>query len=76
MIFNEILISQDFFTKTNVTRKRSVVGNPRLSQKNIFIFYMLFIKKSNVINIFYQFHITQNRHNSNININNNNKKKY
>ena len=26
MIFNEILIPQDSFTETNVTRKRSVVG--------------------------------------------------
>ena len=26
MIFNEILIPQDSFTETNVTRKRSIVG--------------------------------------------------
>ena len=33
MVFNEILIPQDSFTETNVTRKRSIVENPRLSQK-------------------------------------------
>ena len=27
MVFNEILIPQDSFTETNVTRKRSVVEN-------------------------------------------------
>ena len=32
MVFNEILIPQDSFTKTNVTRKRSIVGNWHLSQ--------------------------------------------
>ena len=36
MVFNEILIPQDPFTETNVTRKRSVVGNPHLSQKYLF----------------------------------------
>ena len=50
MVFNEILIPQDPFMETNVTRKRSVVGNPRLSQKNIFLFfYMLFIKKNQML---------------------------
>ena len=34
MVFNEIIIPQDSFTETNVTRKKSVVGNPRLFQKN------------------------------------------
>ena len=39
MVFNEILILQDLLTKTNETRKRSVVGNLPLSRKNInFIF--------------------------------------
>ena len=40
MVFNEILIPQDPFTETNVTRKRSVVGDSHLSQKKIFISYM------------------------------------
>ena len=35
MIFNEILISQDSFTETNVTRKRSIVGNSYLYSKVI-----------------------------------------
>ena len=35
MVFNEILIPQDFFTETNVTRKRSVVGNSYLYSKVI-----------------------------------------
>ena len=39
MIFNGILIPQDSFTETNVTRKRSVVGDSHSSQK-IFISYM------------------------------------
>ena len=39
MVFNEILIPQDLFTETNVTRKRSVVGNPHLSQKNIYFIF-------------------------------------
>ena len=44
MVFNEILIPQDSFTETNVTRKRSVVGNSHLSQKNIyFIFYKILV---------------------------------
>ena len=38
MVFNEILIPQDPFTETNVTRKRSVVENLRLSKKQILIF--------------------------------------
>ena len=38
MVFNEILMPQDPFTKTNVTRKRSVVENLRLSKKQILIF--------------------------------------
>ena len=38
MVFNEILIPQDPFTETNVTRKRSIVGDSHLSQK-IFISY-------------------------------------
>ena len=37
MIFNEILIPQDSFTETNVTRKRSVVGNSQLHSQNHFI---------------------------------------
>ena len=40
MVFNEILIPQDPFTKTNVTRKKSVVGDSHSSQKKIFISYM------------------------------------
>ena len=42
MVFNEILIPQDSFTETNVTHKRSVVGNPHLSQK---IIYFIFHKR-------------------------------
>ena len=38
MVFNEILIPQDPFTETNVTRKRSVVENLQLSPKIIFLF--------------------------------------
>ena len=33
MIFNEILIPQDPFTKTNVTRKKSIVGSFQLFSK-------------------------------------------
>ena len=40
MIFNEILIPQDSFTETNVTRKRSIVGNPHLPKKNQFYFFV------------------------------------
>ena len=39
MVFNEILIPQDSFTETNVTRKRSVVENPHLSQKIFILFF-------------------------------------
>ena len=35
MVFNEILILQDPFTETNVTRKRSVVGNSNVKSENI-----------------------------------------
>ena len=38
MIFNEILIPQDSFTETNVTRKKSVVENPYSSQKMLILF--------------------------------------
>ena len=43
MVFNEILIPQDPFTETNVTRKRSVVENSH--------FYLERIKKLISINI-------------------------
>ena len=33
MVFNEILIPQDSFTETNVTRKRSVVGDSHFIKK-------------------------------------------
>ena len=36
MVFNEILIPQDPFTETNVTRKRSVVGESHLSKKYLY----------------------------------------
>ena len=39
MVFNEILTPQDPFTETNVTRKRSVVGDSHSSQTNIYIIY-------------------------------------
>ena len=48
MIFNEILIPQDSFTETNVTRKKSIVGNSQLHSQNhfiqnfIFCFYFIF----------------------------------
>ena len=48
MIFNEILIPQDSFTETNVTRKRSIVGNSQLHSQHhfiqnfIFCFYIIF----------------------------------
>ena len=42
MVFNEILIPQDFFTKTNVTRKRSVVEDFYLSSKNTFVIFKTF----------------------------------
>ena len=35
MVFNEILTPQDSFTETNVTRKKSVVGNSYLYSKVI-----------------------------------------
>ena len=49
MVFNEILISQDSFTETNVTRKRSIVENSWLHSKIVLFetlhlitcFYML-----------------------------------
>ena len=50
MIFNEILVPQDSFTETNVTRKRSVVGNSQLHSQNhfyskfhIFAFILFFV---------------------------------
>ena len=42
MVFNEILTPQDFFTETNVTRKRSVVRNPHLFRKKILILILFF----------------------------------
>ena len=39
MIFNEILIPQDSFTETNVTRKRSVVGNSYHLKKTLISFF-------------------------------------
>ena len=42
MVFNKILIPQDSFTETNVTRKRSVVGNFYLSSKNTFVIFKTF----------------------------------
>ena len=47
MVFNEILIPQDPFTETNVTRKRSVVGDSHLSKK-IFVSYMYVFKKTKI----------------------------
>ena len=47
MVFNEILIPQDPFTETNVTRKRSIVGNSYLSQKNIFYSFTCYLYKKN-----------------------------
>ena len=52
MAFNEILIPQDSFTETNVTRKRSVVGIHNFIPKSfkiphfvlIFFFYPKTIK--------------------------------
>ena len=37
MVFNEILIPQDSFTETNVTRKRSIVGIRDYISKTNFI---------------------------------------
>ena len=51
MIFNEILIPQDSFTETNVTRKRSVVGNLNhffKVTKKIFVSYMYAFKTTKV----------------------------
>ena len=39
MVFNEILIPQDSFMETNVTRKRSVVGNSHSSQTNLILLF-------------------------------------
>ena len=47
MIFNEILIPQDSFTETNVTRKRFVVG------KFITILPRLFHSKALQLNTFF-----------------------
>ena len=44
MIFNEILIPQDSFTKTNVTRKRFIVENsyqPQIGSNYLKIYLML-----------------------------------
>ena len=44
MVFNEILIPQDSFTETNVTRKKSIVGKfPFIKDHNEKIY---FLKKS------------------------------
>ena len=43
MIFNEILIPQDSFTETNVTRKRSIVENSQLHSQNHFIQNFIFL---------------------------------
>ena len=43
MIFNETLIPQDSFTETNVTRKRSVVGNSYFIPKLIYYKFTFFI---------------------------------
>ena len=45
MVFNEILIPQDSFTETNVTRKRSVIGNSHLSRikKNSILSHLIVI---------------------------------
>ena len=42
MIFNEILIPQDSFTETNVTRKRFVVENFIYLPKNTFVIFKTF----------------------------------
>ena len=66
MIFNEILIPQDPFTETNVTRKRSVVGNPHLSQKILILF---FHKRDSFLEDYLDinFVMTQNKCDANIN---------
>ena len=66
MVFNEILIPQDPFTETNVTRKRSVVGNPHLSQKNT---YFIFHKRDSFLEDYLDinFVMTQNKCDANIN---------
>ena len=66
MVFNEILIPQDPFTETNVTRKRSVVGNPHLSQK---IFILFFINVIHFLEDYLDinFVMTQNKCDANIN---------
>ena len=67
MVFNEILMPQDPFTETNVTRKRSVVGNPHLSQKVFILFFV------NIIHFFSKdylditFIMTQDKYDANIN---------
>ena len=54
MIFNEILIPQDSFTETNVTRKRSVVGNSHVlfkisslinNTRFILLLHIIYLKK-------------------------------
>ena len=47
MVFNEILIPQDPFTETNVTRKRSVVGDSYLSQKK-YLYHMYTFKTTKI----------------------------
>ena len=49
MTFNEILTPQDSFTETNVTRKRSIVGNLQLHSKIIFLkFHILYMFMDNM----------------------------
>ena len=39
MVFKDILIPQDPFTETNVTRKRFVIGNPHFILKGTLILF-------------------------------------
>ena len=45
MVFNEILTPQDPFTETNVTRKRSVVGDSHSSQKKYLYHICIHLKQ-------------------------------
>ena len=41
MAFNETLTPQDSFTETNVTRKRSVVGNSHFYQESNYSVFLI-----------------------------------
>ena len=73
MIFNEILIPQDYFTETNVIRKRSVVGNFQSFFKTQSLYFFLrrhifkryiFLTKTiyYLISIFNFKHMMHNKH--------------